>query len=294
MLTGPFGETETVAPNSATRSQPTEGKLARDPTTVLVPDLRPETSPYTSGAALAVYRGHLPGSPVWSVSFSPAGYYFCSTGGDATARLWVTDRPVPVRLFAGHTSPNVNCCEWHPNCNYLLTGSDDRTARLWDIQTGRTVRLLTGAAGAVNALCIDPSGRHAAVADVSGTVVLWDLGSGRKVTELRSTAPTKKITSALGDSGSSSTSSSCMMHALRFSACGSALATGGDDCCVRIWDVRQDSITDRPLISTPSKSFVTPQPTMLLDLYYTKRNLLLAVGKYVTPIGTDKGTVGHK
>ena len=82
-----------------------------------------------------------------------------------------------------------------------------------------------------------------------------------------------------------------MVHALRFSACGSGLATGGDDCCVRIWDVRGESISEKPLITTPSSAFVTPQPTMLMDLYYTKRNLLLALGKYVTPIGTDRGRV---
>ena len=287
MATGPFGDV--AAPHSqpttaaaagghktgSSKSAVAAAAAAADGADVMVPGLRPENGKYTSGAALAVYRGHAPSTPVWSVAFSPSGYYFASAGADATARLWTTDRPVPVRLFTGHTSSNVNCVEWHPNCNYLITGSDDKTARLWDIQTGRTVRLLMGCYAGVNAVRIDPTGRHAAVADYSGVVHLFDLAMGKKMTEFRTQKPEVRSTTpvALGSS---------VMHALRFSACGTTLATGGDDCCVRIWDVRRESVAQKPLITTPVKAFATKQ-TMLMDLYYTRRNLLLAVGKYVTP-----------
>ena len=34
--------------------------------------------------------------------------------------------------------------QFHPNGNYIATGSTDRTCRLWDINTGNCVRLYTG------------------------------------------------------------------------------------------------------------------------------------------------------
>ena len=33
---------------------------------------------------------------------------------------------------------------FHPNCNCIATGSCDRTVRLWDINTGSSVRFFTG------------------------------------------------------------------------------------------------------------------------------------------------------
>jgi transcription initiation factor TFIID subunit 5 len=219
----------------------------------------------------------VPSTPVWSVAFAPCGYYFASAGADGTARLWTTDRSVPVRLFTGHTAGNVNCVSWHPNANYIITGSDDKTCRLWDIQTGRTVRLLTGCSAGLNVVCISPQGRLAAAADHSGCVHLWDLATGKKVCEFR-------FDQNINSGGSSSPSPQSMIHTLCFSSCGTTLAAGGDDCCVRVWDVRSDALAEYSAIHTmPAKSFRTRR-TMLLDLQYTSRNLLLSVGKFITPV----------
>lgn len=284
---GPFGELAKplAKSSSSTGNKPSTAKetLAslkesmkedtREPD-MSVEGYKAQTSPYTSGAALAVYRGHVPATPVWDVAFSPAGYYFASAGGDGTARLWTTDRTTPVRLFTGHTANNVNCVAWHPNANYIITGSDDRTARLWDIQSGRTVRLLTGCSGGVSQVQISPGGRYAVAADQTGIVHMWDLSSGKKVSEFR--APTRGPTQPLEESS--------MIHSLAFSPCGTALAVGGDDATVRIWDVRRETL-DKPnkAHTSPYQSFPTRQ-TMLLDLHYTSRNLLLGIGKFLTPI----------
>jgi len=50
---------------------------------------------------------------------------------------------------------------------------------------------------------------------------------------------------------------SAMIHALSFSACGKALATGGDDCCVRIWDIAH------------TESVAASQPTTVVNGFNT-------------------------
>jgi transcription initiation factor TFIID subunit 5 len=313
MAVGPFGEVAKIQKRSSTIHAPTttsarEAGEATDTPNLNVAGLRPESTEPMSGAALAVYRGHIPGTPVWSVAFAPCSYYFCSAGGDGTARLWTTDRPSPVRLFAGHTSASVNTVEWHPNCNYILTGCEDRTVRLWDIQTGRCVRLLNGCRAGISVVKICPSGRYAAGADYSGVIHIWDLGTGKKVNELRDMDGNHAVNPNQARqypwAANHHQGVSKMVHTLSYSSCGSTLASGGDDCCVRIWDVRgvanhmgnpdyasrqgwgqgaRPSAWDgaAAAVREPYKTFSTRR-TLILDLHFTRRNLLLSVGKFVS------------
>lgn len=262
-VTGPIGLPEEKISKTSISSSP--GK--RYPTSDV--DIK--------GAALCVYRGHALGSSLWDCRFAPSGYYFASGGTDNTARIWTTDRIAPVRALTGHLC-GVSCVTWHPNCNYLLTGSDDRTVRMWDVQTGRCIRLLTGSTGNISSLEVSPNGRHAVAGDGIGNIHIWDLGTGRLVTEIRPNLP----------------KTDCSVYSLAFSSCGFALASGGADCCVRIWDVRGPSDnrsvpsysnedvcrTGRNgLLSDPLLEFKTKN-TQILSLMYTKRNLLMGIGRY--------------
>ncbi len=49
--------------------------------------------------------------------------------------------------------------QFHPNSNYVATGSTDRSVRLWDLQAGECVRVFQGHATAVHALAFSPDGR---------------------------------------------------------------------------------------------------------------------------------------
>ena len=310
---GPYGKLSSVAVQSLQKDNPHHtvgGPASTSLSTVVVPGAKAESLVEVGGAALSVYRGHAPSTPVWSVSSAPCGYYFASAGSDYTARIWTTDRTSPVRILSGHVSPSVNCVAWHPNCNYVVTASDDTTCRMFDIQTGRCVRLLSGSARGLNLVRVSPSGRYAAGSGYDGVVRIWDLGNGRLMNELRPSTDASTQASSYSEG---------LINAMTFSSCGSALAVSGEDSTVRIWDVRgacnhlsnpdyfaatrggtatssfsdglSGVVTKSQLERMPENERLRPgtrEPTNVFktnnvsirDLKFTKRNLLLAVGDY--------------
>lgn len=50
-----------------------------------------------------------------------------------------------IKLFImNFTVLQFQCIQFHPNSNYIATGSSDRTVRVWDCLTGSQVRIMTG------------------------------------------------------------------------------------------------------------------------------------------------------
>lgn len=76
------------------------------------------------------------------------------------------------------------CVQWHVNCNYIATGSSDKTVRLWDVQSGECVRIFIGHRSMVLSLAMSPDGRYMASGDEDGTIMMWDLSTGRFITPL--------------------------------------------------------------------------------------------------------------
>ncbi|KAL3784248.1 hypothetical protein ACHAW5_009171 [Stephanodiscus triporus] len=308
---GPYGKLSNVSVQQRNNSSHTVGGPASTSLcTVVVPGAKAESLVEVGGAALSVYQGHAPLTPIWSVSSAPCGYYFASAGSDYTARIWTTDRTAPVRILIGHVSPSVNCVAWHPNCNYVVTASDDKTCRMFDVQTGRCVRLLLGSTRGLNLVRVSPSGRYAAGSGYDGVIRIWELGNGRLVNELR---PASNTTQA-------SSYSEGMINSMSFSSCGGALAVAGEECTVRIWDVcgagnhhsspdyfaATHGATAMPSFGHGLSSVVAAQSQLnrmttnegsclgtnfpvkvfktnkisICDLKFTKRNLLLALGSF--------------
>ena len=245
----------------------------------------------SGGAALAAYKGHVPGTGVYGVAASPSGYYFASCGGDATARLWCTDRLAPVRIFAGHLS-SVNCVAFHPNVNYIATGGDDQTARLWDVQSGKCARLLTGFHGAVKNLAFCPSGKYLSASDARGVVHVFDLSTSNKLSELR---PSHEKVGGIGlaaassaaeqkDASSSSSSSSALprpVYSLAYSSCGSCVAAGGRGG-VHLYDVRRAATPSGASMggaALPVKGYAV-DGTDIFDMHFTNANVLICGGRW--------------
>lgn len=73
--------------------------------------------------------------PVWTVKFSPLGFFFASGSADRTANLWATSDILPIRVFKGHLT-DVEVVEFNPNLHYVATAGNDQTIRLWSVLNG--------------------------------------------------------------------------------------------------------------------------------------------------------------
>jgi WD40 repeat protein len=87
--------------------------------------------------------------------------------------------PEPMLLSSGQ-SP-TECLKFSPDGALMATAGLNAMVRLWDTQTGRAVRTLSGHAGAVNCLAFHPLGARLASGGQDRTVRVWEVATGRPI-----------------------------------------------------------------------------------------------------------------
>ena len=130
-------------------------------------------------------------------------------------------RVLPEAQILGGHSRWVSEVAWSPDGHHILTGSGDRTARIWDATTGDNTLTLTHTSW-VTEVAWSPDGHHILTGSIGGAArvwegiaCIWDAATGDNTLTLTHTDP---------------------VNAVAWSPDGHHILTGSMDGTARIWD----------------------------------------------------------
>jgi len=159
----------------------------------------------------------------------------------------------------GHTSA-VCALALSPDGRQALTGSIDRTARLWDAATGKEIRCFRGHTQTVLSVAFSPDGRRAITGGLDQSARIWDAATGKQIRRfgvktgwcvilsVAAASVRKSVLTAgtdnlarlwnaeTGEEVRTFRGHAGCVNAAVFSADGSQVLTGSQDGTARLWD----------------------------------------------------------
>lgn len=167
-------------------------------------------------AARPVHAGHK--NAVLEVHWTPDGERLLSCSPDRSVRAWDAASGQQVKKMAEHTDIVNSCCPLRRGPPLLVSGSDDGTARVWDLRSKRSVRTFTEKYQ-ILAVEFAEAGDQIYTGGIENVVHVWDLRQSEEAA-LRLPGHSDSITG------------------LRLSPDGSHLLSNAMDNTLRVWDMR--------------------------------------------------------
>ncbi|MDJ0600904.1 MAG: WD40 repeat domain-containing protein [Crocosphaera sp.] len=133
-----------------------------------------------TGQNICSLEGH--SDNVLSVTFSPDGKLLASSGdgNDKTIRIWDLANN-KTRIFKGHSEwfGAISAILFSHNGKFLVSCSNDKTIKLWLVETGEELLTLTGHTDTVTSLALSSDNLFLVSGSKDKTLKLWDLKGKR-------------------------------------------------------------------------------------------------------------------
>jgi len=152
---------------------------------------------------------------VRSCAYSPDGKLIAVGFFSGHIATYLTSSWERVQILYGHTG-NVQRVAFSPGGDRIVSGSQDCTVRLWDVDTGSQLHVM-GHTTEVNGIAYSPQGDLVASASDDWTVQLWDVVTG----------DCRKVLSGHTDD----------VLSVAFSPTETQVASSSTDCTIRLWSV---------------------------------------------------------
>lgn len=124
------------------------------------------------------------------------------------------------QIWSSDSTPHLSAVRsvaFGPDGNRIVSGSSDKTIRIWDAKTGKELEHFAGHSDIVSKAVFSPDGKHIASASGDKTVRIWDVETGKEIIHF--------------------TGHSSSVYDVAFSPDGKLLASCSADESIRLWDI---------------------------------------------------------
>jgi WD40 repeat protein len=88
-----------------------------------------------------------------------------------------------LKTLSGHTG-YVNSALFSPDGKYIVTSSNDKTAKVWETATGKLLNTFSGHKGLIRYASFSPDGNYVVTASEDRTAMIWKVSTGKLLNTL--------------------------------------------------------------------------------------------------------------